>query len=713
MRQEQEIFDDLAKICASPGFIHVIAYVCFRDNIVGFNKEMTVDDMRKLFSANRLIRTEITTLIGLLVKHELDLSVPDPETFERLLNSAEKLLEEIHQAVTGAIWADLFAKGIEEKPNPLSSGKALREPIFYGGESAYSFQYRDFAPLKYRRDDEWLQVNKGFSIQTARDIALAIGQIQEEKILSTLRSLRKIHPSNWTLLPGFVFTIDEIALRSGINRDSVKSVLDAFALPNTERNGKFSALYDFNVVAAYPLLRLADDTYLLFQAYSLTEALYEAPFYWMGADKKYVDAAMSHRGLFTEEFARERLERVFGRSNVYSNIDIVDSDGTTVGEIDVLVLFGDRAIILQAKSKRLTLESRKGNDGQIQDDFKKSVQDSYEQGLKCAELLSDPKYTFLDSKKRELRIGQKLKEIQIICLVSDHYPALFFQTRQFLKFKTTEIIHAPFVMDVFALDAMSEMLESPLRLLSYINRRTGYSEKLMAAHEHTILSYHLKKNLWIDEKHDLVSLEDDIATDLDISMAVRREGLPGKRTPDGILTRFNATTLGRMVSEIESRPDSATIDLGFMLLSLSENTVLDISKGIDKICSAARQDKRAHDITVGIGRGDTGLTIHCNDDPPSISGPRLQNHCELRKYSFRANSWFGLCIHPRDASVRFGVNLNYIWKSDAAMDEATRNLPKSKSTSVLAAMSQKRKIGRNDPCTCGSGKKYKKCCLGR
>ncbi len=26
---------------------------------------------------------------------------------------------------------------------------------------------------------------------------------------------------------------------------------------------------------------------------------------------------------------------------------------------------------------------------------------------------------------------------------------------------------------------------------------------------------------------------------------------------------------------------------------------------------------------------------------------------------------------------------------------------------------QKRKIGRNDPCPCGSGKKYKKCCLGK
>jgi preprotein translocase subunit SecA len=28
-----------------------------------------------------------------------------------------------------------------------------------------------------------------------------------------------------------------------------------------------------------------------------------------------------------------------------------------------------------------------------------------------------------------------------------------------------------------------------------------------------------------------------------------------------------------------------------------------------------------------------------------------------------------------------------------------------------AAAVSRRKVGRNDPCPCGSGKKYKKCCL--
>jgi len=34
MRPEQEIFDELAKVCSSPGYIHAIAYLCFRDNMI-------------------------------------------------------------------------------------------------------------------------------------------------------------------------------------------------------------------------------------------------------------------------------------------------------------------------------------------------------------------------------------------------------------------------------------------------------------------------------------------------------------------------------------------------------------------------------------------------------------------------------------------------------------------------------------------------------
>lgn len=715
MRKEQDIFDDLAKLCLSSGYAHAITYFCFRDNMIGYAGEMRAEDMQHLFSMTRLVRTEISTLIGLLIKGEVDYTLPASAVMQEYIKKTEALLEEMHRSMSAAMLAGLDPKKVAEGGfNPFTSGQALREPIFYGGESAYSFQYRDLSPRKYANDDEWLDVNKGFSIRTARDVVHAVGRVQNEKLTATLKALRKAPPEESTILPGYAFTVQEVAERAGVDKVVAERVLMAFAVPAGENNRSFCALHDFNIANASPLLRKGNDAFILFQTYSLVEALYEAPFYWMCADKSYVSAAMQHRGRFTEEFSRERLEVVFGKDNVYSNVDIFESKGKKVGEIDVLVIFGNWAIVLQAKSKRLTLEARRGNDGQIKDDFKKSTQDSYDQGYVCAKLLTDAKYKLIDADLREIAIPPEFKEVYIFCVVSDHYPALSFQARQFLKFETSKTIQPPLVMDVFTLDAMTEMLESPLRVLSYVNRRASYSDKLHCSHELTVLSYHLKQNLWLDDKYDMVTLSDDISADLDVAMAVRRDGVPGKRTPDGILTRFIGTALGRMVAEIEARPDSATIDLGFMLLTLSEDTVVEVSKGIDKIASLAMKDRKSHDLTIGVGAGGTGLTIHCNDDPISIAGPRLRAHCERRKYTERADSWFGVCIRPKNRSLRFGLNLDYKWEQSAEMDAKTRDLPRpGKLADLLAPAVQKRKIGRNEPCPCGSGKKYKNCCLKR
>lgn len=212
-------------------------------------------------------------------------------------------------------------------------------------------------------------------------------------------------------------------------------------------------------------------------------------------------------------------------------------------------------------------------------------------------------------------------------------------------------------------------------------------------------------------------LGDDFSAGLDIAMAVRRTGVAGVSTPDGILTRFDATTLGRIVKEIEARPEPATIDLGFLLLALSEDTVKDTSRAIDRLAARARADGKHHDLTLGFGTRESGLTVHCSGDPVSIAGPRLQSYCERRKYKERANQWFGLCMRPNGPNVRFGVSLSYPWAQSDAMDEATRDMQapmpvKEAFTALLQGKTRRKKIGRNEPCPCGSGLKHKKCCLG-
>jgi hypothetical protein len=355
MRSEQEIFDELASLCASPGIAHAIAYLCFRDNMISYSGEMKGEDMQDLFSKSRLIRTETSTLIGLMLKNPIDYTLPAPQVLNRYIESTEALLEEIHRAMTPSFWRDIDQAKIAGGFNPFTSGTALREPIFYGGESAYSFQYRDFSPAKYANDDPWLIANKGFSIQDAHNVVFAISCLQDEKAVNVLRAMRGRPPESWTFLPAHEFSMEEVADRSHIDPAIVDKVLSAFVVPAGEHNEQFNVLHDFNIANASPLIRTPDDTYLLFHIYSLVEALYEAPFYWMAADEAYVSTAMQNRGLFTEQFARERLRHVFGTENVIANIDIYESNGNKAAEVDVLVLFGNRALTLPPRNVSLAV----------------------------------------------------------------------------------------------------------------------------------------------------------------------------------------------------------------------------------------------------------------------------------------------------------------------------------------------------------------------
>lgn len=709
-RSESEVFSELSKLCSSSGYFHAIAYFCFRDNTIRYSDVMTPDDVMQQFGMERLVRTEISTLIGLACKVELDFDLPAPTTLQEYIDSTESLLNEMHHSMMPDMREFFNSEKAESiEFNPFQNGSMLRESIFYGGESAYHFQYRDFSEIKYERDGDWLKDNKGYSLDQAISVITAIQHHQNKRINEILFSLAKTHPNKWSFIDAYKFNAQDISTESDVDLNTVIQVIESFVSPMGM--GEFASLDDFNPKNAYPIIKIKDQEYLLFQNYSLVEALYETPFFWFYADKQYRSTAMKNRGDFTEEFSVEKLKRVFGESNVFQNVEIIDSKKNISGEIDVLVVFANRAIILQAKSKKLTIASRKGNDLSLRDDFKKAVQDAYDQAYSCSILLMDSNFKLVDEGGIELNIERDFKEIYPFCVVSDHYPSLSFQARQFLSFTETDIIKAPFVMDLFFLDVATEFLESPLYFLSYVNRRTSYGEKILSTHELTILSFHLKQNLWVDSEYSMMHLGDDICADLDLAMLVRRDGVPGEKTPGGILTKFKNTTVGKLISQIERQEDPGTIDLGFVLLCLSEDTINQLNGGIDHITELTLQDGKCHDLTIAIDMGATGLTIHSNNEPIEVSGPKLKHHAERRKYSQKAEEWFGICLEPKTKQLKFGLELRYEWEQSDDMDKIIANLPKSQRKINVGTKVKGRKIGRNEKCLCGSGIKYKKCCL--
>ncbi len=710
-RDEALVFADLMDLCTSPGFAHTIAAFCFRDNMMNFGDVLTGEAMARKSTQTGLIRTEISTLIGLMARCPLDLTHPGAECVQDYCDKAEYLLHELHLGMSAKLFNGLTeAKVADPNFNPFANAEALREPIFYGPESAYSFQYRDLAIPKYQADDVWLRANKGFDIDTARRVVEAVGEIQARKVVEQLKGLRGVEPAEWTLLPGFLLTDGEVAAEARLPERAVASVLHAFALPVDDRNPTFRSVQEYNSTNAAPLLPAGSGQYLLFQHYSLVEALYEGPFYWMGADKTYATTAFSHRGDFTETVARDFMRRVFGHARVHTNVLLPTRTGATRGEIDVLVVFGDQALVIQTKAKRLTLEARRGNDQVLKDDFKKAIQDACDQAMDCSVALLEPGCSLVGADGAGIVLNTKITRVFPICLVADHYPALNFQARQFLKFETAAGVASPLTSDVFALDVMTEMLSSPLRFFSYLILRDRFASKMLFTHELNLLGYHLKNNLWLSNEYDLVTLHDDVAIDLDVAMTVRRDGQPGERTPPGILTRLRGLSAERLLAWIDANPEPAIMAFGLFLLEVAEDTFRQISLAIDSIVALAAKDGMHHDATFGVG--GSGVTFHANALSDIEARDKLADHCRLRKYAQGAEVWFGVGFRPGSGALRFGMTLNEPWKQDATMDVITTGLTKGHRVAKGLPPSSRGKTGRNDPCPCGSGLKFKKCHLG-
>jgi len=716
-RDEAAIFEDLQRLCCSPGFIHVIAYFCWRDNLIRFSGEqVTEKDVQHQYSHERLLRTEISTLVGLMVKGDIDLNIPNPSIFQTYIDQSEALLHEMHMCLQKP-WMVAF-EAMAHNPSksnhidPFSSADGLREPIFYSGESAYNFQYGDLALRKYREDNEWLKSNHNFSIEEACIVARKLGELQVQKLLGLREAMLKIPPDQWTFLPGFVFSAHELKEPTGMAVEKIGRIVMAFTFNTKTANASFSSLSAFNETNAAPIIKTADGSYILLQHYSLLEALYEAPFFWMAADKSYAATAFKHRGAFAEGFLAERLARVFGPKHVFQNVDIYKGKDR-VTEADVLVMFGDRAIVVQAKSKRLTIEARKGNDLQLKDDFKKAIHDAYDQALLCSEALLDEECQFVSPSGDKIGFYKRPTKVFPVCAVSDHFPALAAQARQFLKIRATNNVQPPIVTDVFFLDVLTEILETPLHFLNYLALRAKFDNKLLVSQEITTLGYHLKHNLWLEDKYDMVNLGDDFTSSLDIAMSARRLGIPGEQTPKGILTRFCGTPIGRLISEFEASGIPELVGIGMLLLQLGSESAKHINKGIDRLVYSAANDGRQHDMSVPSDAEKSGFTIHVNSLPEDVARERLSTHCRVRKYDSKADVWYGLLLAPRAGDIRGALAIEGKWKPDPDMERLLDSWPKKAMVPIssLSRGALRRKVGRNEPCPCGSGKKYKKCCL--
>ena len=85
----------------------------------------------------------------------------------------------------------------------------------------------------------------------------------------------------------------------------------------------------------------------------------------MNADQSYSPTALLNRGKFAEVVTAKLLRSVFGTSSVYTDVEVKERKGRNVTDIDVLAIAGNKAVVAQVKSKRLTELARLGEEKRL------------------------------------------------------------------------------------------------------------------------------------------------------------------------------------------------------------------------------------------------------------------------------------------------------------------------------------------------------------
>ena len=147
---------------------------------------------------------------------------------------------------------------------------------------------------RYAPDEEWLLAKKGFWIADAHAVAGGLSRLQARKLQEARDALKGLEPDQWTMLPGFTFTLDEIVAEAKIAVSTAVAVLSALSVA-APTNADFTSLGAFNIANACPILRTSVGDYVSLQTYGVVESLYDSPFYWMAADNAYKDVLNGRR----------------------------------------------------------------------------------------------------------------------------------------------------------------------------------------------------------------------------------------------------------------------------------------------------------------------------------------------------------------------------------------------------------------------------------
>ena len=702
------IIADIENLVQTNGFIYCFAYMVLS------SLWTRTDQLADIDWNARPNPAELTLVLGLMVKQPLHFSpIPTEQVARQQAVTTYALLEELHQA---HIYQP-HHHDTDHHPNHqttdaepqsfgnwMNTGQRMVESIFYGGAGAYDFQYLEMAPKRYKYDQPWLAKHLNTNLDVIVTIAHHLKHLAQTRV-SQITAAKSFVQFALQLLNALSFTLDDLR---HIDTKAVDAFLTFFTLTPGTVNQDFNSIGSYNAAHSHPIIDIGDNRLFLPIFNNLAESIYESPYYWMLEDAAYKNLALDHRGTTTEEIASELLGKVFGYDKVYRGLKI-STGPHDITDIDAFAWAGNTAVILQAKSKKLTVASRQGKKDNLTSDFQKAIQESFIQGLTArTSLLNSRGFPQLDTRDSD-ELCEGVDEAYILCITGDHYPAIAVQSRAYLHKDAADPY--PIAMSIFDLDIVTFYLTEPEELLYYLRQRSIYADHFISDSEMALLGFHLSNKLFPSEQTDSELINSSFAQLVDANYPVARGHWPKTDSAERLFHRWKNEWFDELIHAIKASGHARVIDILFLLYDLAGDAADNITNTIEAIQAKTRLDGQIHDVSFPISRHNTGVTF-VSLGPPLTTSRRqdLERQFNLvalaRKHKSRADEWLGLASVP--GSARAFDMIWYSkepWQPDSELDELVGLMLKP-GTFVKA---DGLKVGRNDPCPCGSGLKFKRC----
>lgn len=476
---------------------------------------------------------------------------------------------------------------------------------------------------------------------------------------------------------------------------------------------EFSAPID---VRDWPLLELRDGGLFLFEISHTLDVLQEKLEAAIKEEQNLFDEYQQKRGQWVERRTTEHLETVFGHENVFTNLTYPDPDKPEYEartELDGAVKWGPYIVLVEVKSSNFRLASQLGDIGRLRDDAKRNVEEAFHQAQRALRYIESSSSAVFEETESGRRLKVKESNIERIfpltislhhlCGLASRLTAL----RDLDLFRDDEY---PVSMSVSDLKFVAEFTGTPDVFLHYLHRRISLlkASPTIAGDELDFLGAYLDTRLdfshFDEEPQDQDFVGFDGWSDAFDELMNHRRGRIANRPK---LQLRIPPAIQNILEAIRDDEVAETREVAFELLDLPGEILHGIAQSLKNLSSQTLRPGCIRRLTHQFE--ETVITIvGCDGIPLWHLDERTEEIAAEEKYRRRAakSLALGVDIQSKKTVSCIGWSKGE-WEYDEQLENQLKQQP------PFEFMEGQDLPGRNEPCLCGSGMKFKQCCLRR